>query len=261
MSQPEPKENERPSFAVRLQRMRSRRYEEWWHIVCWGPIGTVLAAVIADVRAITPNGVTCFALLGRLVACWLLVEQTQSADIAAVVLIQVTGILDIVDGSLARYRKMSSYEGAFLDKVSDSIALAAFLLAAGYRGSAEAQELWPLVAAAFMAAGFALRERVFWMTRFFELEHAGGAEPASVKPGWGDLSFAGRWRYYASQSYRFFAVAAAEVYLAVSVAVLVGELEWTLYGLAALTGIWFLITVSARYLQARRLDRRPREGE
>ena len=101
----------RPSFAARLRLLRSKRYEDWWHIVFGGPLGVLVAAVVADVRWITPNLVTLVGFVLRLTGAVLVAVRAPWADVTALVLLELSLVLDITDGSLARYRKQPSALG------------------------------------------------------------------------------------------------------------------------------------------------------
>ena len=248
--------NSRPGFAARVRQLRSRRYEEWFHIVFTGPVGTILAAAVAEVRWITPNLLTLLSFVGRLACCWLVLERSWAMDIATVVLIHVTLIPDVMDASLARYRKTASYFGAFFDKITDSIALCAILWAVGYRVVLDTGEVAPLMVAIFIGVSFISRAHMFWLTNYFEFERdPNWKKKASALPGPGELSAGERLRYYLRSTYRLFAVMAAEVYLGLSIGLVIEELSWTLYILGAPVAAWYLIILVGRVRQVRALDR------
>ncbi len=76
-----------------------------------------LARILARFTWITPNGITWFsAAVGGLLAGGLIVQgQLWWAALAVV----ISGLLDGLDGDLAREREMTSTEGAILDSVLD----------------------------------------------------------------------------------------------------------------------------------------------
>src|SRR5215510_14467002 len=108
LSAPAHTQRMRRSFAERYRMMRTRWNEDWWSIAFGGPIGNLLTAVIADIRWITPNGLTWLSFLCKLVAAPLLLCDTWTADLVAIALFQGHTVLDCMDGTLARYRKRPS---------------------------------------------------------------------------------------------------------------------------------------------------------
>jgi hypothetical protein len=75
---------------------------------------------------ITPNQVTSFSLVIWLVAC---VFIAVSNPIVGAILLYVFGVLDAADGTLARYKNMTSSKGKYIEAISHSIA-EPFLMAA-----------------------------------------------------------------------------------------------------------------------------------
>lgn len=245
-----------PPFAERLQRMRRRHYEEWWHIVFTGPLGTLLAAAVADVRWITPNRLTCLTFAARAAATALIVTgRSTAANVWAVVLIQIAGLLDVTDGSLARYRRTASFAGAFFDKIVDAITFSMVVIACAYRVTADSGQTLPLWAALATVLTFSIRGYMYWMIGAFRRETPAAAKPPSSDPGWGVLSFGGRLAYYARSSYRLFVFAAAEIYLALCIGLLFDVVDYALYGASIAAAAWFVVILPARYVEARRLDR------
>ncbi|MCU0534421.1 MAG: CDP-alcohol phosphatidyltransferase family protein [Hydrococcus sp. Prado102] len=76
-----------------------------------------LASVLVNIIWITPNGISWLSGgLGGLVAGWYIVRENY---LLAVFFIILSGILDCLDGDLARARNMASGEGDILDSVID----------------------------------------------------------------------------------------------------------------------------------------------
>ena len=72
-----------------------------------------------SLRALAPNAVTAMALCTGLSGIWFAMQQRWDAAVAAVV---IAGILDALDGRIARLLKGESRFGAELDSLSDVIA-------------------------------------------------------------------------------------------------------------------------------------------
>jgi archaetidylinositol phosphate synthase len=86
-----------------------------------------VAALLVDIDWITPDGISWLSgIVGGLLAGWLIIEDRFYLAVAAIVF---SGLLDCLDGDLARARKVSSSEGGILDSVIDRY-VDFFLLAA-----------------------------------------------------------------------------------------------------------------------------------
>ena len=91
------------------------------------PIASFLCTLISFSR-ITPNMVTVIAILTELGAIWLIWVNLIEYRIIIVLLFQLGWIFDLMDGMLARYKKMGFYhpqnpsiKGFYLDAVSDHV--------------------------------------------------------------------------------------------------------------------------------------------
>jgi len=91
------------------------------------PIANLLCAIISK-SFITPNMVTFLAFLSELGAAWLIFINLQENKIIIVLLLQFGWIFDLMDGLLARYKRIGFYhptnpslKGYYWDSVSDHI--------------------------------------------------------------------------------------------------------------------------------------------
>ena len=82
---------------------------------------------------ITPNGVTWLMIADGLAAAAVLTLPGLLPAVAVVLLIQLQLLLDCSDGELARWRKVSSPAGIFLDRLAHNVTEAALPIALGIR--------------------------------------------------------------------------------------------------------------------------------
>jgi phosphatidylglycerophosphate synthase len=82
---------------------------------------------------LTPNGVTWLMIADGLAAAAVLTLPGLAPAVAVVVLIQLQLLLDCSDGELARWRKVSSPAGIFLDRMAHNVTEAALPIALGIR--------------------------------------------------------------------------------------------------------------------------------
>jgi archaetidylinositol phosphate synthase len=90
-----------------------------------------VAALLVNINWITPDGISWLSgIVGGLLAGWLIVENNFYLAVVAIVF---SGLLDCLDGDLARARQVSSKEGGILDSVIDRyvdfLILAAIIIA------------------------------------------------------------------------------------------------------------------------------------
>lgn len=249
----------RMPFAARLRLLRNKRYDDWWHIVFGGPLGVLVAALIADVRWITPNRVTLVGFVMRLAGAALIVVREPWADYSAFGLLEASLVLDITDGSLARYRKQPSALGAFLDKITDGISLAALGFLLGWRAWLDGHDALHLMAGAFLGASYLLRCYMYWVVAYLERERGVPATlgPSTVQP-FGELSFGQRLRYYLAQSWRILLFGEGDIYFWVGLALLFHRPSDIVLPLAGAMGFWMLVITGRRLAAVAALDRQAR---
>ena len=89
------------------------------------PIASYLC-VLFSFTAITPNQITFLAILSELSAIYFIITGFESNLIIIVVLLQLGWLFDLMDGLMARYKKLGFYhpinpsiKGYYLDAISD----------------------------------------------------------------------------------------------------------------------------------------------
>ena len=91
------------------------------------PIAILLCAIISS-TFITPNMVTLIATISELLAVWFIYKDLVEYRIIIVILLQLGWIFDLMDGMIARYKKLGfchptnpSLKGFYWDAVSDHV--------------------------------------------------------------------------------------------------------------------------------------------
>lgn len=246
-------------FRQRFRVMRSERDNPWWSIVFGGPLGALLAAAVGEVRWITPNMLTVLAFTCRMTAAVGIVLGARGAagchDLIAVVCMQLAEILDCADGRLARYRRMPSAFGAFLDKVTDVVGLLAILGAFAWRVHADTGDELAMLLCAGAVMLWSARMYAFWVVVSLERD-AGVPDPAtSDGPRTrGELSLGGRMLYALRSTYWIFYFGEADAYFWLSLALLTGWLAPIAYLYGIGLGGWSIVVIIYWMLYARRLD-------
>ncbi|MDP6571140.1 MAG: CDP-alcohol phosphatidyltransferase family protein, partial [Candidatus Marinimicrobia bacterium] len=89
------------------------------------PVAVFLCTLLSY-TAITPNQVTALAVAVELIAAFLIFQDSSPNLLLVALLLQLGWILDLMDGLLARYKKVGFYNpekpsirGYYLDAVSD----------------------------------------------------------------------------------------------------------------------------------------------
>ncbi len=76
-----------------------------------------ISGLLVNISWITPNGITWMsALIGGVLGAWAIVA---GLNLTAVILVLIGGLLDNLDGDLARARQCATKEGEILDAVLD----------------------------------------------------------------------------------------------------------------------------------------------
>ena len=114
------------------------------------PIATYLCALLSF-TGISPNQITSLAIIFELSAIYFILTSFESNMILIVVLLQLGWIFDLMDGMLARFKKMGFYhpdnpsnKGYYLDAVSDHVLKFIIIGALGYQLSRSHEFGWEI---------------------------------------------------------------------------------------------------------------------
>jgi phosphatidylglycerophosphate synthase len=244
------------TFGERLRGLRNKRYDDWFYVVIGGPIATFLTAFVADVRWITPNGLTLMGFIIRMGAVPLAMLRTPTGDAWAMGALLVSAVMDAMDGSLARYRRQPSYLGGFLDKVTDVISLLCVCAVMGWRAALEGGGLLEIYAGIFIGGSYAVRCYIYWIVAYYELERGAPATtgPRREKP-FGDLTFKERLVFYVRNTWRILLVGEGDIYLYLSLGLFFHRIKLAVDAVAIGMAVWFLAVFTRRLVTVIQLDR------
>jgi hypothetical protein len=104
-----------------LNKLRSaiKTKDGWWASIFAGPLANRLLERVCEIEWISPNLLTIISLLVGIFAASCFAEGHYPYLCAGAFLVQLSFVVDCMDGQLARYRQQFSNLGAWLDRVCD----------------------------------------------------------------------------------------------------------------------------------------------
>ncbi|MCX8227872.1 MAG: CDP-alcohol phosphatidyltransferase family protein [Sulfitobacter sp.] len=133
------------------------RDDEWWSSFVTAPLGILANYAAVEVPWITPNWITAASFLVAVVASIGILVGGTECFIAAALLIHLSHILDCMDGQMARYRRVSSPEGSYYDRLTDQVQVGLWFGAAGYAAFVQTASVVPVFLAMIGIAFYGLR--------------------------------------------------------------------------------------------------------
>lgn len=133
------------------------RDDEWWSSFVTAPLGIFANYAAVEVPWITPNRITAASFLVAVVASIGMLIGGSACFIAAALLTHLSHILDCMDGQMARYRRASSPEGSYYDRLTDQVQVTLWFGAAGYAAYAQTASVVPVFLAMIGIALYGLR--------------------------------------------------------------------------------------------------------
>lgn len=103
------------------------KYTDWLAYYFYQPIAYMVLKIIKN-TTITPNQITFFSLILGVCGALFIFYDTK----IALVLLNMSFVFDCLDGQMARYKKIFSVFGMFLDNVSDRIVESFYIVSISY---------------------------------------------------------------------------------------------------------------------------------
>jgi len=179
--------------------------DEWWSSFVTAPLAIAVNYVVVDIKWLTPNLLTLFSFITAILSALFIITGGTENFIIAAILIHISHVLDCMDGQLARYRKTSSLQGNYFDKLTDQIQVSIWFGSVGYAAYAQSQNVLPVFLAFIGVAFYSLRGYAKYVAIYTEMSKDSGYleklsnETARVKKkesaGLG-FSFSENWRWF-----------------------------------------------------------------
>jgi len=145
--------------------------DEWWSSFVTSPLAIFANWIVVDWKWLTPNLITFFSLITALLSTALIIIGGQVNFYIAAGLINVSHILDCMDGQMARYRETSSRLGNYFDKITDFIQIFFWFGAIAYAAFLQTHSIIPIFLAFTGVSFYSLRVYVKYVTIFIEVEY------------------------------------------------------------------------------------------
>lgn len=145
--------------------------DEWWSSFVTSPLAVLANWLVVDLKWLSPNLITLLSLLVAALSSVLIVLGGQTNFYIAAALINLSHVLDCMDGQMAKYRGTSSRFGNYFDKVTDQIQIFIWFGAISYASYVQTQDVTPIFLAFIGVAFYSLRVYVKYVTIFIEVEH------------------------------------------------------------------------------------------
>ncbi len=159
--------------ASRLERLWATKNpdDEWWSSFVTSPIAILVNWMVVDWRWLSPNLITLFSLVTAIGASALIVLGGATNFLFAASLIQLSHVLDCMDGQMAKYRGESSRFGDYFDKVTDQIQVFIWFAALAYAAYLQTESVTPVFLAFVGVSFYSLRVYVKYVTIFIQVRH------------------------------------------------------------------------------------------
>ncbi len=256
----------------RLQKIRNWQSTDWYPALIIRPLSILVMLVIADWKFLTPNRLTTLANLCKLACCWFVLAADSTAEtVWAVVFLNLGLIFDHLDGTMARYRRTFTKLGSFYDKVPDFLTWFLISAALGWVAYRDTGEAWyPVLACASAyalgAMGYlkwlvtAESERLRWLEARSDPAAAVARYTAPIVIAPPPVRTRADWiRWFFAIAPRILKFEETDLYLWVSIGLVIGRLDWAVWLLFASQMALLAVMLFKRSLAIVRVDRRMRE--
>lgn len=160
-------------LANRFNRLweTKNKNDEWWSSFVTSPLAILINCIVVEWKFLTPNRITSLSFLVSLSAAFLIITGGYPAFVLAAILINLSHVLDCMDGQMAQYRGTSSSFGSYYDKVTDQLKVFLFFAAVAYAAYQKNNSIVSVFLAFTGVSFYFIRCYVKYLTMFIEMEH------------------------------------------------------------------------------------------
>ena len=214
--------------------MKTRQAKDWWTLTFGDPMSWLILSMVGDWKWITPIGITILSLFVRITGAVTIALGEGESLIWGVFLIQLGVVMDHMDGNLARYRKITSLSGGFMDRIFDGVSFLAIISGLGWLAVRQGSPIILLLLAPMTGGFYLVICYIYWSYAYYELREIG--ESKKVSPGAieADQSDIPTWKIIINGQKRILNFHHIDYYFWVSLSILIGKPAW---------GVWLLFTV------------------
>lgn len=251
---------EKEIAALNIGRLRlkiaNRSNDGFFSVFVLRKFSKLLTWLAVKVHA-TPNQVTLLSFAIGLYSAYLFSRGTFVTILSGAILLQLSIIVDCVDGELARYTRKFSKLGAWLDAVTDRVKEYMVFLGLAYGASLDGKALW-IPAMAMMAIqtfrhlsdyNFAqsvkIRAEETFITPVEFRAEFDGIVPTEREPK-------GRLRYWLGKIIQF---PIGERWLVISASAVIGGAQFTFIAMPILAAISALVVYRGRIIKTREMEK------
>ena len=119
--------------------------DEWWSSFVSTPLSLIINYVVVEWPWVTPNRITAASFVLASLAAICILFGGIACFITAAVLIQLSHVMDCMDGQMARYRKVSSPAGSYFDRLTDQVQVGLWFGSVGVAAYMESSSVVPLI--------------------------------------------------------------------------------------------------------------------
>ncbi len=259
-------ETEKAIAALNIERLRlrmaNRANDGFFSVFFLRKFSKILTWVAVRVKA-TPNQVTLLSFAIGLYAAYSFSLGTFTSILIGAILLQVSIIVDCVDGELARYTRRFSKLGAWLDAVTDRVKEYMVFLGLAYGASLEGLELW-IPAMAMMAIqtfrhlsdyNFAQSVKIRAEDKFLDSVDFTAEFDGIVST---EREPKGRLRYWLGKIIQF---PIGERWLVISASAVIGGAKFTFFVMPILAFISALVVYRGRIIRTKEMERSPLKSD
>lgn len=138
--------------------------DEYWSSFVTSPLAIGLNYFVVDLQWLTPNRITLLSFIVALASSVFILANSPGYFIVAAVLINLSHVLDCMDGQMARYRKLTSHVGSYYDKFTDQLQVIIWFGVIAYAAYEQSHSVVPLMLAFIGVSFYSLRGYVKYVS-------------------------------------------------------------------------------------------------